>query len=73
MKLVNNFLLAGHKHMAECIWGNLDLHVVLVEHLQKTKKEFKNLQKQEIQNVFIKTNWIKFVFNKKWLMEILEN
>ena len=59
--------------MAECIWGNLDLHVVLVEHLQKTKKEFKNLQKQEIQNVFIKTNWIKFVFNKKWLMEILEN
>ena len=59
--------------MAECIWGNLDLHLVLVEHLQKTKKEFKNLQKQEIQNVFIKTNWIKFVFNKKWLMEILEN
>ena len=59
--------------MAECIWGNLDLHVVLVEHLQKTKKEFKNLQKQEIQNVFIKTNWIKFAFNKKWLMEILEN
>ena len=34
----------------------LDLHLVLVDHLQKTKKESKNLKKQEIQDLFIKTN-----------------
>ena len=33
-----------------------DLHVVLVDHLQKTKKEYKNLKKQKIQDIFIKTN-----------------
>ena len=32
------------------------LHTVLVEHLQKTKKEYKNLKKQEIHGIFIKTN-----------------
>ena len=34
----------------------LDLHLVLVDHLQKTKKESKNLKKQKIQDMFIKTN-----------------
>ena len=34
-------------------------------------KEFKNLKKEEIQNIFIKTNQIKLVFNLIWLMEIL--
>ena len=38
----------------------------------KTKKEQKNLNKQEIQNIFIKTNQIKLVFNTTWLMEILK-
>ena len=31
-------------------------HIVLVYHLQKTKKEYKNLKKQEIHDIFIKTN-----------------
>ena len=35
---------------------HLDLHIVLVDHLQKTKKEYKNLEKQEIHDIFIKTN-----------------
>ena len=35
----------------------MDLHIVLVDHLQKTKKEFINLKRQEIHNIFIKT-WI---------------
>ena len=30
--------------------------LVRVDHLQKTKKEYKNLKKQEIHNIFIKTN-----------------
>ena len=33
-----------------------DLHIALVDYLQKTKIENKNLKKQEIRNIFIKTN-----------------
>ena len=33
-----------------------DLPIVLVDNLLKTKNEFKNLKKQEIQGRFIKTN-----------------
>ena len=33
-----------------------DLRIVLVEHLQKTKKEYKRLKKQKIHEIFIKTN-----------------
>ena len=39
----------------------------------KTKKEYKNLKKQEINDIFIKTNQIKFVFKMTWLMEILKS
>ena len=35
---------------------NLDSHIVLMDHLQKAKKEYKHLKKQEINNIFIKTN-----------------
>ena len=38
---------------------------------KKTKKENKNINKQEIHDIFIKTNQIKHVFNMIWLMEIL--
>ena len=36
---------------------------MLVDHLQKTKKEHKSLKKQEIHDIFIKTNYIKLFFN----------
>ena len=36
---------------------------MLVDHLQKAKKEYKSLKKQEIHDIFIKTNYIKLVFN----------
>ena len=39
---------------------------------KKTKKEYKNLKKQEIQDIFIKTNYIKLVFDMTWLKEILK-
>ena len=32
------------------------LHITLVDHLQKAKKECENLKKQEIHDIFIKTN-----------------
>ena len=34
----------------------LDFHMVHMEHLLKTKKEYKTLKKMEIQNIFVKTN-----------------
>ena len=40
----------------------MDLRTKLVDHLMKTKKEYKSLKKQKIHNIFIKTNWKKFVF-----------
>ena len=39
---------------------------------KKTKKEFKNLKKQEIQTLFTKMNLIKVASNMIWLMEILK-
>ena len=61
----NKFLLAGYKFMSEmrlrqplCL-KSLDLHIVLVDHLQKKKKknkEYKTLKQQEIHDIFIKTN-----------------
>ena len=38
----------------------------------KTKKELKNLKKQEIQTIFTKMNLIRLVFNTTWVMEILK-
>ena len=34
---------------------SLDLHTVLMDHLQKTMKEYKNSKKQEIHDILIKT------------------
>ena len=34
----------------------MDLHNVRVIHLQKTKKEYKNLRKQEVHDIFVKIN-----------------
>ena len=45
---------------------------MLVDHLQKTKEEYKNVKKQEIHDVFIEKNWIKLVFNMTWPMENLK-
>ena len=58
--IVNKFLLLGDKFMPESIWDLVlhivGLHIVLVDHLQKTKKEYENIKKQEIHDIFIKTN-----------------
>ena len=59
-EIVNTFLLLGDKFMPESIWDLVlhivGLHIVLVDHLQKTKKEYENIKKQEIHDIFIKTN-----------------
>ena len=50
----------------------MDLRIVLVDHLLKTKKELKNLKKQETQDIFTKMNLVRPLFNMIWLMEILK-
>ena len=62
-EIINKFLLAGDKFMPEMHLRQPGLHIVLVDHLQKTKKEYKNLKKQEIHDRFIKMHYIKLVFN----------
>ena len=55
-EIVNKILLTGDKFMLKWIENSLNLHIVLMDHLQKTKKEYKTLKKQEIHETFIKTN-----------------
>ena len=50
---INNFLLAGDQFIAVT---HLRQPGAFVGHLLKTKKKYKNLRKQEIHNIFIKTN-----------------
>ena len=45
-EIVNKFLLAGDKFMLEMYFRQPDLHIVLVDHTLKTKKEYKNLKKK---------------------------
>ena len=69
-EIVNTFLLSGEKLMPEIHLQQL--LIVLADHLQKTKKEFRNLKKQAIQTIFTKMNLIRLVFSMTWLMEILK-
>ena len=70
-EIVDKFLLAGDKFMPEMHLKQPGF-IVLVDHLLKIKKEFKNLKKQEIQTIFIKMNLTRLVFDMTWLMEILK-
>ena len=67
-EIVNTFLLAGNKSMPKMHLNNLDLLVLVVD-LPETKKELKNLCRQEIQILFTEISLIRLVFNMIWLME----
>ena len=69
---VNEFLLAGDKFMPKMHLKQPGFTYSAWGHLLKTKKEFKNLKKQEIQAIFTKMNLIRLVFSMIWLMEILK-
>ena len=71
-EIVNKFLLAGDKFMAEMLLKQPGFTYSACEPFTKTKKEFKNLKKREIQTIFTKRNLITFVFNMTWLMKILK-
>ena len=63
-EIVKTFLLAGDKFMPEMHLKQSGLLIVLVDHLQKSKKDLKNSK--------TKTNLIRLVFSMTWLMEILK-
>ena len=71
-EIVNKFLLAGDKFVPKKHLKQPGFTVVLVDHLLKINKEFKNLEKQETQAVFTEMNYIGPVFNMIWLREILK-
>ena len=52
-ELVKKIFLVGDKFMPEM---HLKQLMVLVGHLLKTRKKFKNLKKRETLNIFIKMN-----------------
>ena len=55
-EIVNTFLLARDKFMPEMYLRQPGLAYSACGSFLKTKNEYKNLRKREIQNIFIKTN-----------------
>ena len=56
-EIVNNFFLFGDKFIPEMhLRQSQFTYMVLLDHLLKIKKEFKNLKKQGIQAIFTKMN-----------------
>ena len=55
-EIVNKFLLAGDMFMPEMHLRQPLFTYSACGPFTKNKKEYKNLKKQEIQNIFIKTN-----------------
>ena len=55
---------------AKSIEDSLELRIALVNHSLKTKKEYKNLKKQEMSHIFIKTILINPAFCMTWLIKI---
>ena len=72
IEIVNRLLSAGDKFMPEMYLRQPGFTYSTYELFTKNKERFKNLKKQEIHNIFIKTNYIKLVFNMTCLMEILK-
>ena len=71
-EIINKFLLPGCKFLPEMHLKQTGFTYSACEPFTKNKERIKNLQKPEIQDIFIKKNWIKLVFNIIWLMELLK-
>ena len=61
--MVKTFLLAGDKFMPEMHLTLPGFTYSTCGPFTKIKKQFKHLKKQEIQDIFIKRNYIKPAFN----------
>ena len=58
---VNKYSLAGDKCMLQMHLKQPGFTYNAFRPFAKTKKEEKNLKKKEIQDIFVKTSWIKLV------------
>ena len=72
IEIVNRLLSAGDKFMPEMYLRQPGFTYSTYGLFTKNKERFKNLKKQEIHNIFIKTNYVKLVFNTTCLMETLK-
>ena len=72
IKVVTKFLLAGEKFMLEMHLKQPGFTYSACGLFTKNKDRIHKLKKQQIQNMFLKMNQIRFVFNMIWLMEILK-
>ena len=68
-EIVNKFLLAGDKFMPE-MQDSPDLHIVLVDYLQKEERIQKFKEVGDLQYIY--QNKLDKVFNITWLKEILK-
>ena len=62
-EVINRFLLTGDTLMPEMHSRQPGFTYNACGTFAKNKERIQKFQKQEIQDVFIKTNWIKLVFN----------
>ena len=71
-EVVNKFLLAGNKFLPKMHLKQPGFTYSASGSFLKTKKELKNLKKQETQTIFTKMNLIILVFNMTWLLKTLK-
>ena len=68
---MNKFLLTENKFLPEMYLRQQAFTYCVRELFSTTKKEWKTSKKQEIQDIFVKTNETRVAFNWAWLMKIL--
>ena len=71
-ELVKKPLLTENEFLPEMHLRQPDLRIFPVDHLLKTKKEFKDSNKHEIQDISTKMSKTKLAFTMTWLMGILK-
>ena len=71
-EIVNKFSLAGDKFMPEMYLKQPRFMYSACEPFTKNKERIQKFKKQEIYDIFIKTKYIKLVFNMTLLIEILK-
>ena len=71
-KIVNKYLLVEDNFTPEMHLRQPEFTYTAYRPFKKAKKKYKNLKKQEIHDIFIKTNQIKLHFNMTRLMDILK-
>ena len=70
--IVNKFLIAGDKFMPEMHLKQPGFTYSACGPFTKNKERMKNLKKQKIRDIFIKTNQTKLAINMIWPIQILK-